>query len=155
LVDDISVKPDPIGITKTEFSQLRDLTFRCQNDAKAIFSTNGDKIWPSPRFGRTPRNECEPIDDIPHILEQLKRSLLNRRIEGGRLFVDYEGAYWKYGFAGRIKKIRFVAWRWKGDPPDPPICEETPEMSVEGKRQTERMDEVFAAQAAGVRSATR
>jgi hypothetical protein len=39
-------------------------------------------------------------------------------MEGGRLFVDYEGAYWKRGSTGSIEKIRFVSWSWKGDPPE-------------------------------------
>jgi hypothetical protein len=105
---------------------LRELTVRCRNDAKAIFSTNGHEIWASTRKGRTPLSEREPIDDIPYILDQLRRSLIRRRMEGGRLFVDFEGAYWKRGSAGRIDKIRFVSWCWKGDPPE---IEEIPQMS--------------------------
>lgn len=49
-------------------------------------------------------------------------------MEGGRLFVNYEGAYWKRGSAGSIEKVLFVSWRWKGDPPR---REETSQMSFE------------------------
>lgn len=117
MIDEISVPPDPTRISAEEFHELRKLTLRYGNDAKAIFSTNGDEVWASTRFGRTPSDERKPIENIPYILDQLRRSLIARRIEGGRLFVDYEGAYWKGGSVGSIEKVRFVVWLWKGDPP--------------------------------------
>jgi hypothetical protein len=89
-----------------------------QHRFEAIFSTNGNDIWPSSRFGRTPKNERDSIDDIPYILDQLRRSLIARRMEGGRLFVNGEGAYWKQGTAGSTNKILFVSWCWRGDPPE-------------------------------------
>lgn len=118
LTDAITVPPDPTRITAQEFQHLRELTFRCHNDAQAVFSTNRDEIWPSTRFGNTPRSEREFLEGISYILEQLRRSLIARRMNGGRLFVDYEGAYWKSGSTGSIEKIRFVCWNWKGDPPE-------------------------------------
>jgi len=38
-------------------------------------------------------------------------------MEGGRLFVDDDGAYWKEGTTGNIVKVQFANWRWKGEPP--------------------------------------
>src|ERR1700735_1169641 len=114
----IEVPHDPIGITVNEFEELRDLTIRYRNDAKAIFSTNPEgKVWPTPRYGNTPPGGRKYIEDMPHILEQLRRSLTNRRMEGGRLFVDDDGAYWKKGAVGSTEKVRFTYWRWKGERP--------------------------------------
>lgn len=123
------VPPDPIGITAAEFEELRHLTVRWRYDAKAIFSTNceGD-VWPSTRYGQTPPGEREYISDMPYILGQLRRSLTVRRMEGGRLFVKDDGAYWKMGTTGNIEEVQFAYWRWKGERP---VHEEIPELSRE------------------------
>ena len=123
----VTVPPDPIGISVEEFNELRNLTKRWRYDAKAIFGTNGDEVWASTRSGRTPLSEREPIENIPYVLHQLKKSLHRRRMEGGRLFVNEDGAYWKQGSPGNIHKIQFVTWRWKGDPP---IRKDIPERTI-------------------------
>jgi hypothetical protein len=33
------------------------------------------------------------------------------------MFVNVEGAFWKEGHVGRIERVQFVRWRWKGAPP--------------------------------------
>lgn len=125
---EIEVPPDPIGISAAEFNELRDLTIRCRNDAKAIFSTNSEgSVWPPTRYGKTPHGEREYISDMPYVLDQLRRSLAIQRMSGGRLFVD-NGAYWKMGSTGNIEKVRFAEWRWKGDEP---VREEVAERSRE------------------------
>ena len=119
MTDRIAVPLDPIGITSAEFEEVRALTKRFSGDVKAIFSVNrdGDK-WAPPGHGNTPSSKRELLMDTPYVLGQLAKSLGRRKIEGGRMFVTRDGAFWKSGTVGNIERIQFVSWRWEGEPPE-------------------------------------
>lgn len=118
-MNQISIPLDTIALSAAEFAELQALTKRHSGGVSAIFSTTPDgRAFAPNRSGKNPQGEREYLDDISSVLEQLKRSLNARRMNGGRMFVTIDGAFWKRGPAGRIEKVQFVSWRWRGDSPE-------------------------------------
>jgi hypothetical protein len=116
------VKVDLIRVTAEEYLELRVLTLRHNHEADAIFSTTGEgQIFPSSRFGGTPKTERIQVEGISWILDSLSSSLRRYREGGGRLFVNIRGAYWKspkFVDGIRSEKIRFAEWQWRNEPPE-------------------------------------
>jgi len=73
-----------------------------------VLSTNtkGDG-WSFETYGHTPFGQRAPVDGI-EFLEELKREYIAVRPEGGRVFLNTKGAYYK---TRRGKEVKFVALR--------------------------------------------
>lgn len=116
------VRIDEIRITAEQYLDLKILTIRRNNNADAIFSeTTNHEVFASTRFGKCPKSERALIEGIGEILREIVRSMGRYRQNGGRFFVNPEGAYWKAakGKSGD-PRIRFAKWKWMNDPPESP-----------------------------------
>jgi hypothetical protein len=87
-----------IVISSEDFEMLRELQYEPPRKAHAIFSaTEADGVWPFVTFGVTPDEQRVKISGIEDfaLLDEIVDEFLAFRPEGGRFFIDRNGAYVK------------------------------------------------------------
>ena len=113
-LDDIPFHPKPLDddtleISQKEFEEFRQLQLRKRWDWPAAFSANcnGD-VWPWVTHGYTREDERENVRGISPVVDVIADQLLWTRYEGGRFFIDEDGAFYK----PQDQDIQFVWFRW-------------------------------------------
>lgn len=100
-----------VTVTENEFQQLRDLQIRFRLDWPAVFSINSNNvIWPYVTNGLTPQEVREDVKGLSSLLDAVGDFFLGLRENGGRLFVDQRGAFYKSGNQ-EIQFVEFKLWR--------------------------------------------
>lgn len=106
--------PETVTFTRDEFDELVRLQKRRRWDWPAVFSTNeyGD-IWPWTTYGWTPDSEREQLRGISRIIDAVAEIYrLKARPEGGRFFIDDNGAFYKNEEGSQV--IQFVIFQMQG-----------------------------------------
>jgi len=92
-----------LQLSRTEFDEFRALVIRERWDWPAVFSVNPKgEIWPWVTWGWTPEYEKIDVSGRSALLRRVAYTLLNIRPEGGRFFIDEEGAYTHIGHQKRM-----------------------------------------------------
>lgn len=105
-----------IDIAREEYDELRRLQVKLRSGWHAVFSTNpsGEKIWPFTRYTLTPKPDRVLLSGSSQLLDKLVDELLRVKPEGGRFFINEDGAFWKpkeeWG-----QKFQFVRFRFRDD----------------------------------------
>jgi hypothetical protein len=86
----------PLEITHEEFIELLSLQRKCRPDWPAAFSTNPrGHIWPWVCYGWTPLESRDYVRGFSTVIDRVAKLYLDERPEGGRFFIDMQGAHWK------------------------------------------------------------
>ena len=86
----------PLEITREEFTELQALQRKSRSDWPAAFSTNPrGHIWPWVCRGWTPFDLRDHVRGFSIVVDQVADLYLEERPEGGRFFIDLQGAHWK------------------------------------------------------------
>ncbi|MGA7832143.1 MAG: hypothetical protein WCA21_14385 [Terracidiphilus sp.] len=83
-------------ITREEFDEFRRLQIRRDWIWPAKFSTNiYGELWPWVTNGKTPIELRKDVRGLSPLLDEVGRLYRMSRNEGGRIFINYEGAFWR------------------------------------------------------------
>lgn len=105
----------PLEITHEEFIELLSLQRKCRPDWPAAFSTNPlGHIWPWVCYGWTPLQSRDYVRGCSTVIDRVAKLYLDERPEGGRFFIDMQGAHWKR-WDGEL--MTFVYFRLVGKRP--------------------------------------
>lgn len=84
--------------SRSELELLFILKVKHRWDWPGCFSTNWyGELWPWVVFNRTPTLQRVNVAGVSTLLDELAGRFLEVRPEGGRFFVNNEGAFWKPG----------------------------------------------------------
>lgn len=79
-----------------------------RRDWPAVFSANMiQDLWPQSQFGRTAHRNRMQLRGAIAALDEIADQLLQVRPEGGRFFVNHEGAFMKDEQCSLVQFIRF------------------------------------------------
>jgi hypothetical protein len=99
-----------IRLTLKEIAQLIQLQKTKKWEWPAVFSTNSHgSIWAGTTFSRTPIEEREELRDLVPVLNRIRDLYLGQREQGGRMFIDLQGAYFKEKNGQPIQFVKFDA----------------------------------------------
>lgn len=97
-----------IRLTPKELIQLTQLKLTKKWKWPAVFSTNPQgEIWPGITYGVTPIEHRVELSDLVPVLNRIKDLYLGVREEGGRIFVDFNGAYYKNQQKQEFQIVKF------------------------------------------------
>jgi hypothetical protein len=97
-----------LAITHKEFEVLKNLQVRRRWDWPTVFSTNcRGEIWGFATYSWTKLEEREYIHGVSSIIDRVAEEYLNVRADGGRFFIDDEGAFHK---AEPGSKVQFICF---------------------------------------------
>jgi len=99
-----------IKLTAQEAAQLIQLQKTRKWDWPAVFSANSQgSIWAGTTYSRTPVEDREELRDLVPVLNRIRDLYLGQREQGGRMFIDLQGAYYKEKSNQPIKFVSFDA----------------------------------------------
>ena len=88
--------PISVPLTQEEFNQLRKMQVKFRWDWPATFSANEHgHIWPFKTYSYTPDFQRIPLRGASELLDYLADEYISIRPEGGRFFINDEGAYFR------------------------------------------------------------
>ena len=99
---------DTLSLTRDEFDEFIRLQKKRRWDWPAVFSANehGD-VWPFVRYGYTYKRERTQVRGISRIIDAVAEEYIKTRSEGGRFFIDDNGAFYKDEAAQLIRFLTF------------------------------------------------
>ena len=102
-------------ITRQEFDEFRKLQVRKDWIWPAKFSTNiNDELWPWVTNGKTPIELRKDVRGLSPLLDEVARKYRDIRVEGGRIFINYEGAFWRSEDDDRPVNL-IVRWKFANE----------------------------------------
>ena len=101
----------PREVTREDFDKFKELQVRKHWFWPAKFSTNANgDLWPWVTNGKTPKELRIDVRRESPLLDEVAGRNRSLRNEGGRIFINYEGAYWRTERDDDLHLI--VAWRF-------------------------------------------
>lgn len=97
-----------INLTLKEMAQLVNLQKTKKWKWPAVFSTNPhESVWAGTTYGLTPIEEREELSDLVPVLNRIRDLYLGQREKGGRMFIDFDGAFYKDEQNQQFQIVRF------------------------------------------------
>lgn len=99
-----------MNVTRRDLDRIKQVQLMPRTDWPAVFSTNGDDIWPQAVRGWTPFESRLQVRGLLEFLDTIADIYLEVRPEGGRFFIDSTGAFYK-DEAANLNLPPFVVFR--------------------------------------------
>lgn len=97
-----------IRLTLRELAQLIKLQKTKRWKWPAVFSTNShESVWAGTTFGKTPIEDREELSDLVPVLNRIRDLYLGQREEGGRMFIDLDGAFYRNKQDQQFQIVKF------------------------------------------------
>ncbi len=105
--------PISVPLTQEEFNQLRRMQIKFRWDWPATFSANAHgHIWPFKTYSYTREFQRIQLRGASELLDYLADEYISIRPDGGRFFINAEGAYFRPEHSGPVQftTFRFVTY---------------------------------------------